>query len=334
MRITTGLELSKPKFDVVLKGLLHGYRPVKSESKKQAVFEDNALSLIVVGASIAGTTAYINNILKSECPDNILCIGADYQLKHAQDLDVQGFIVFLPELLYVSDAGLSQILCSLDHIQSSLTEESDVQTYFGPGIMELIYTHRFNRWRTIDASFHTFDYNSKPEGKTLVFNAKLFQEYGNLYIEESNGLHRETYPIYFPRIKAEAVLFDLDLAQFSDEALAYMLLRCKEVNPHVRRYVHIDLAYRQFEFNEWLADTNFFGFTRREDDDRDTERDVLTWDGDAAKVMEVHPYLAEADAKHVGPGKSALHVGSNSIALKTSGNVTINTPDHHLDTPK
>lgn len=314
MRIISGIELNRRQFDVVLKGLLHGYKPVKSDVKmkqSEPALED-ALNLIVVGASVAGTTAYIKNILKGDCPDNILCIGADYVLRNDHSIDMDGFIVFLPELLYVSDAGLAQNLTTLERIKRALSPDSEVQTYYGPGTMALMYSHQFNRWLKTEAFFDTFEYNSKPEGRTLVFNAALFQEYGNLYIKESNGLHRETYPIHFPRIEAERVLFDLDLSQFSDAALAHIMLRCQEVNQHVRQYLHIDLAYRQFEFNEWLSDSNFFGFTSREDDDRDTKRDVLTWDG------------APKDAAIcVGASKTSIDVGPNSITVDTQGNLEV-----------
>jgi len=312
MRITTGLELNKPKFDVMLKGLLHGYKPAKN-----VAFATGGYNLILVGTTQDGVTATVKNILKGECPENILCIGADYVFGDNWHVDLHGFIIYLPELRFVSDAGMSQILYSLEKIHKAMTEESDVQTYYGPGIMQHVYEHQYKRWFSNEAAFHVFDYNTKPEGDVLVFDAKLFHEYGNLFIKESNALHRQTYPVLFPWIKADAVLFDIDLSQFSDEAFAYMLMRCQSVNPNLRRYVHRDIAKRQFEYHKWLLDTNFHGFLDREFDDRDNDRDTLTW---------VNPKMPTAEQiadSCVGGGKSVVDVGPNSVTINTPGSLEV-----------
>lgn len=312
MRTANSLELSKPKFDVTLKGLLHGYKPAKG-----AAYPTGSYNLIVVGASVDGTTAYVKNIIKGECPGNVLCIGADYVFGDNWPVDLHGFIVYLPELIYVSDGGMSQIMRTIEKMEKAMTEESDVQIYYGSSVREHIYKHQFQRWLNDDAPFNVFDYNSKPEGETFVFEAKLVNEYGYLFRKENNGLHRQSYPILFPWIKAEAVIFDIDLDVFSDTLLADLIMRCKSVNPNLKRWVHRDLARRLFAFHRWNAPSDFFGFIDREFDDRGTDRDTLTW------VNPMMPTAEQIAESGVGGGKTVVDVGPNSVTINTPGSLEV-----------
>lgn len=324
MQIPSSLELNKPKFDVTLKGLLHGYKPAKDTGAKgsKPAFATGGYNLIVIGASVDGTTAYVKNIVKGDCPDNVLCIGADYVFGDNWPVDLHGFIIYLPELIYVSDGGMSQIMRTLEKMKAAMTEESDVQVYYGPGTMEHVYEHQFKRWLSDEAPFNVFDYNTAPEGENFVFNAKLFVEYGFLFRKERNGLHRQTYPILFPTIKADSVMFDIDLEVFSDIQIAQLLMRCKSVNPNLKRWMHRDLAKRLFEFYRWSAPTDFFGFLDREFDDRDGDRDTLTWADEARKgTPPVTPSnIAESS---VGGGKTVVDVGPNNITIQTPEKVEV-----------
>lgn len=269
LKLIDALDLSKAKFGVMLKGLLHGYKPAKNTS-----FATGGYNMIVVGASIDGTEAYVKSILKSpECPENVLCMGADYVFSDKYEIDLHGYIVFLPELIYLSDRGISQILHTLTKIKRALTPNADAQYLFGPDTAAFIIPHMYKRWLNNDSIFYEFDYNSPPEG--LVFDAKKFAEYGALYRKGQNNLHQESYPILFPVIKAKSVIFDIDLEQFADEHIAHMLMRCQSVNPNLKRWVHKRIAARLFE----LADADKCAdFVCREHDDRDhQDRDVLEW---------------------------------------------------------
>lgn len=269
LKLIDALDLSKAKFGVMLKGLLHGYKPAKNTS-----FATGGYNMIVVGASIDGTEAYVKSILKSpECPENVLCMGADYVFSDKYEIDLHGYIVFLPELIYLSDRGISQILYTLTKIKRALTTNADAQYLFGPDTAAFIIPHMYKRWLNNDSIFYEFDYNSPPEG--LVFDAKKFAEYGALYRKGQNNLHQESYPILFPVIKAKSVIFDIDLEQFADEHIAHMLMRCQSVNPNLKRWVHKRIAARLFE----LADADKCAdFVCREHDDRDhQDRDVLEW---------------------------------------------------------
>lgn len=269
MDLSNALDLSKTKFGVMLKGLLHGYKPAKNVS-----FAQGGYNLIVIGASVDGTEAYVKSVLKTpECPENVLCMGADYVFSDQYHVDLHGYIIFLPELIYLNDGGIGQILYTLEKIERALTENSDYHLLFGPRTSEYIVTHSYKRWINNDAAFHEFDYNKPPEG--LVFDAAKFSEYGALYRKGQNNLHQESYPIMFPVIKAKSVIFDIDLEQFSAEHIAHMLLRCQSVNPNLKRWVHKRIAVRLFE----LHNSNLMpDFVFREHDDRDhQDRDVLEW---------------------------------------------------------
>lgn len=269
MDLSNALDLSKTKFGVMLKGLLHGYKPAKNVS-----FAQGGYNLIVIGASVDGTEAYVKSVLKApECPENVLCMGADYVFSDKYHVDLHGYIIFLPELIYINDGGIGQILYTLEKIERALTENSDYHLLFGPRTSEYIVTHSYKRWINNDAAFHEFDYNKPPEG--LVFDAAKFSEYGALYRKGQNNLHQESYPILFPVIKAKSVIFDIDLEQFSNEHIAHMLLRCQSVNPNLKRWVHKRIAVRLFE----LHNSNLMpDFVFREHDDRDhQDRDVLEW---------------------------------------------------------
>lgn len=269
MDLSNALDLSKTKFGVMLKGLLHGYKPAKNVS-----FAQGGYNLIVIGASVDGTEAYVKSVLKApECPENVLCMGADYVFSDKYHVDLHGYIIFLPELIYINDGGIGQILYTLEKIERALTENSDYHLLFGPRTSEYIVTHSYKRWINNDAAFHEFDYNKPPEG--LVFDAAKFSEYGALYRKGQNNLHQESYPILFPVIKAKSVIFDIDLEQFSNEHIAHMLLRCQSVNPNLKRWVHKRIAVRLFE----LHNSNLMpDFICREHDDRDhQDRDVLEW---------------------------------------------------------
>lgn len=265
MNLSDSLDLTKAKFGVMLKGLLHGYKPAKN-----ADFATGGYNMIVIGASVDGTTAYVKSVLKSDCPENVLCIGADYVFSDNYSVDIHGYIVFLPELIYLNDGGISQILYTLEKIERAMTDNSDVQNIFGPSTAVYIVGHMYKRWLSNDAAFNVFDYNEPPEG--LVFDAAKFSEYGALYRKGENGLHQESYPILFPAIKAQSVIFDTDLGQFAAEHIAHMLLRCKAVNPNLKRWVHKDLAIRLFELHNSGKCPDFIC---REHDDRDGNRDVL-----------------------------------------------------------
>lgn len=267
MNLDNSLELSKNKFGVMLKGLLHGYKPAKNVE-----FATGGYNMIVIGASVDGTTAYVKSVLKSDCPENVLCIGADYVFSDNYHVDLHGYIVFLPELIYVNDGGISQILHTLEKIDRALTDNSDVQNLFGPNTAVPMIQHMYKRWLGNDAAFNVFDYNKPPEG--LVFDAAKFSEYGMLYRKGQNELHQESYPILFPAIKAQSVIFDIDLGQFSEEHIEHMLLRCQTVNPNLKRWVHRDLAIRLFEYHNSGKCPDF---VCREHDDRDGNRDVLSW---------------------------------------------------------
>lgn len=269
MDLSNALDLNKTKFGVMLKGLLHGYKPAKN-----VAFAQGGYNLIVIGASVDGTEAYVKSVLKApECPENVLCMGADYVFSDNYHVDLHGYIIFLPELIYINDGGIGQILYTLEKIERSLTENSDYHLLFGPRTSEYIVAHSYKRWINNDAAFHEFDYNKPPEG--LVFDAAKFSEYGALYRKGQNNLHQESYPILFPVIKAKSVIFDIDLEQFSNEHIAHMLLRCQSVNPNLKRWVHKRLAVRLFE----LHNSNLMpDFVCREHDDRDhQDRDVLEW---------------------------------------------------------
>lgn len=267
MNLSDSLDLNKAKFGVMLKGLLHGYKPAKN-----VAFATGGYNMIVIGASVDGTTAYVKSVLKSDCPENVLCIGADYVFSDNYHVDLHGYIVFLPELVYLNDGGISQILHTLEKIERAMTDNSDAQNLFGPGTAAYIVGHMYKRWLNNHAAFHVFDYNKPPEG--LVFDAAKFSEYGALYRQGQNNLHQESYPILFPAIKAQSVIFDMDLGQFAVEHIEHILMRCKTVNPNLKRWVHKDLAARLFELHNSGKCPDFIC---REHDDRDGNRDVLEW---------------------------------------------------------
>lgn len=269
MDLSNALDLSKTKFGVMLKGLLHGYKPAKNVS-----FAQGGYNLIVIGASVDGTEAYVKSVLKApECPENVLCMGADYVFSDKYHVDLHGYIIFLPELIYINDGGIGQILYTLEKIERALTENSDYHLLFGPRTSEYIVTHSYKRWINNDAAFHEFDYNKPPEG--LVFDAAKFSEYGALYRKGQNNLHQESYPILFPVIKAKSVIFDIDLEQFSNEHIAHMLLRCQSVNPNLKRWVHKRIAVRLFELHNSNKCPDFI--CREHDDRSHQDRDVLEW---------------------------------------------------------
>lgn len=318
MNLSDSLDLNKAKFGVMLKGLLHGYKPAKN-----VAFATGGYNMIVIGASVDGTTAYVKSVLKSDCPENVLCIGADYVFSDNYHVDLHGYIVFLPELVYLNDGGISQILHTLEKIERAMTDNSDAQNLFGPGTAAYIVGHMYKRWLNNHAAFHVFDYNKPPEG--LVFDAAKFSEYGALYRQGQNNLHQESYPILFPAIKAQSVIFDMDLGQFAVEHIEHILMRCKTVNPNLKRWVHKRLAVRLFELHN---SNKCPDFVCREHDDRDhQDRDVLEWplpveDEDPAQANEdtLVPECKQEPAKPIGAANTLPPADTLGVAHKALDN--------------
>jgi hypothetical protein len=74
------------------------------------------------------------------------------------------------------------------------------------------------------------------------------------------------------------VLFDTELAVFTDEQLYQMIQRCREVNPNLKRYVCREIADRLFESRCWCVDRlpqDDEGWFGEEGDDK--PRSTLYW---------------------------------------------------------
>lgn len=107
-------------FDNLVKTLLVGFNQAKS------IVTDRP-SCVVFGTTTESATAFVSNLVKAaKVPANVMCVGANYNMDNLMDVELDGYIILLPEVDFLANKYINDLAAGLNHLlQRSVDNHAD-----------------------------------------------------------------------------------------------------------------------------------------------------------------------------------------------------------------